>query len=58
MSMLAGCGQSHLRAEIESRYCLDGQARAAPDIGVLGEAFREARVAKWSCPRTRFSTST
>ncbi|WP_228565442.1 hypothetical protein [Myxococcus sp. AB036A] len=46
MPMLAGWVQSHLRAETESRYWLDGQARAAPDIGVLGEAFRAARAAK------------
>ncbi|WP_342380045.1 hypothetical protein NVS55_10825 [Myxococcus stipitatus] len=42
MPMLAGWVQSHLRAETESRYWLDGQARAAPDIAVLGEAWRAA----------------
>ncbi|WP_253816522.1 hypothetical protein [Myxococcus xanthus] len=46
MPMVAGWVQSHLRAETESRFWLDGQARAAPDIGVLSEAFREARTAK------------
>jgi len=40
MPILAGWVQSHLRAETESRYWLDGQARAAPDIGVVGDAFR------------------
>ncbi|QDE95974.1 hypothetical protein BHS05_08940 [Myxococcus xanthus] len=29
---------------------LDGQARAAPDIGVLGEAFRTARTTKVKMP--------
>ncbi|WP_246137230.1 hypothetical protein [Myxococcus llanfairpwllgwyngyllgogerychwyrndrobwllllantysiliogogogochensis] len=50
MPMLAGWVQSHLRAETESRYWLDGQARASPDIGVLGEAFRAARAAKVEMP--------
>lgn len=50
MLMLAGWVQSHLRAETESRYWLDGQARAAPDIGVLGDAFRAARAAKVEMP--------
>ncbi|MCP3167315.1 hypothetical protein [Myxococcus qinghaiensis] len=50
MPMLAGWVQSHLRAETESRYWLDGQARASPDIGVLGEAFRAALAAKVEMP--------
>jgi hypothetical protein len=50
MPMLVGWVQSHLRVKTESRYWLDGQARAAPDIGVVGEAFREARTAKEEMP--------
>ncbi|WNZ60948.1 hypothetical protein QEG98_34310 [Myxococcus sp. MxC21-1] len=48
--MLAGWVQSHVRVETESRYWLDGQVRAAPGIGVLGEAFRAARAAKMEMP--------
>ncbi|TQF11413.1 hypothetical protein FJV41_34335 [Myxococcus llanfairpwllgwyngyllgogerychwyrndrobwllllantysiliogogogochensis] len=50
MPMLAGWVQRHLRAETESCYWLDGQARAAPDIGVMDEAFRAARAAKAEMP--------
>jgi hypothetical protein len=50
MPMLAGWVRSHLRVKTESRYWLDGQARAAPDIGVVGEAFREVRTAKEEMP--------
>ncbi|NOK02930.1 hypothetical protein [Myxococcus sp. CA018] len=50
MPMLADWVQSHLRAETESRYWLDGQARAAPDIGVVGEAVRAARASKVEMP--------
>ncbi|WP_194863208.1 hypothetical protein [Myxococcus sp. AB036A] len=50
MPMLVCWVQSHLHAETESRYWLDGQARAAPDIGVVGEAFRAARTAKVEMP--------
>lgn len=42
MPMLAGWVRSHLRVKTESRYWLDGPARADPSGGVLGEAFREA----------------
>ncbi|RUO89272.1 hypothetical protein D7Y11_31160 [Corallococcus sp. AB018] len=48
--MLAGWMQSHLSVKTESRYWLDGQARADPGCGVLGEAFREARTAKVEMP--------
>ncbi|ABF87040.1 hypothetical protein MXAN_1804 [Myxococcus xanthus DK 1622] len=41
---------NHLRAETESRYLLDDQARAASSIGVLGEAFRAARASKVEMP--------
>lgn len=50
MPLLADWVQSHLRVKTESRHLLDGQARAVPDIGVLGEAFREARAAKEEMP--------
>ncbi|NRD68426.1 hypothetical protein HRD49_42545 [Corallococcus exiguus] len=50
MPMLAGWVQTLLRSETASRYWLDGQARAAPDIGVVGEAFRAARTAKVEMP--------
>ncbi|CAM4282504.1 hypothetical protein [Corallococcus exiguus] len=50
MPILVGWVQSHLRTETESRYWLDGQARTAPDIGVLGEAFLAARTAKVEMP--------
>ncbi|QDF03342.1 hypothetical protein BHS04_08980 [Myxococcus xanthus] len=48
--MLAGWVQSHLRVKTESRYWLDGQARAVPDIGVVGEAFWAARASKVELP--------
>ncbi|MFY1824454.1 hypothetical protein ACN47A_00930 [Myxococcus fulvus] len=50
MPMLAGWVQRHLRVKTESRYWLDGQARADPDIGVVGEVFRTARTAKVEMP--------
>ncbi|MBN8468809.1 hypothetical protein JYJ95_20090 [Corallococcus exiguus] len=48
--MLAGWGQSHVRVETESRYWLDGQARAASSLAWLGVAFRAARAAKMEMP--------